>query len=164
MSKKKGGSQPRKDPPKCSRMYSRYHEEVATAVAAHIAATPDFNSADTDKGIRNEYSTYVMGTFRCYNSNCSTQLWGSGKVTILIRKYQGGSYNAVVFMQRCEGCNRLGKLKMDKTSYIERVTYRLLKWAGVTPEPPSYRAKKTPPHKAHLCEGCKRGVCRALGL
>jgi hypothetical protein len=47
---------------------------------------------------------------------------------------------------------------MDKISYIERVTYRLLKWAGVVLKSPSYAAKKTPPHKLTFARGVT-GVC-----
>ena len=89
--------------------------------------------------------------------------WRSGKVSIVIRRYQDGSYNAEVFNQRCKACNKLGILDLDQQTYIERVAYRLLKWAEVAVERPRYDSKETPPHRADLCEGCKRGICRDVG-
>ena len=159
---KKKGSQP-KPAPTCSRMYPSLHQDVADAVSEHITDL-EFHKDDSDEGISKRYSTYVMGFFNCYTPTCSTQGWFSGRVTILIRRYRDGGYNAVVFKQRCEECNWLGKLAMDKSSYVGRVQYRLLKWAGVVLERPIYRSKKSPPHKAHLCEGCKSGICRAVSI
>ncbi|CBY01214.1 hypothetical protein IAQ61_003029 [Plenodomus lingam] len=157
MSKKK--SHTLKEANKSSRMYPSLHQEVTNAVSKHISLLV-FHAEDSAEGVNEEYSTYARGVFRCYNANCSTRSWSSGKVTLLIRKYRDGTYNAVVFKQRCEECKRLGKLKLDETSYTDRVTYRLLKWAGVAQAQPYHGSKTTPPHKSHLCEGCKRGVCR----
>lgn len=71
-------------------------------------------------------------------------------------------YNATVYNQRCDACNGLGAINIDKEVYIERVAYRLKVWAGVPVERPFYdKDNKTPPHKMELCEGCKRGVCLA---
>jgi hypothetical protein len=52
-------------------------------------------------------------------------------VIIQIRGYSGNGYNAVVFNQRCRSCDWLGALTLDEKSYIDRVAYRLKKWAGV---------------------------------
>ena len=144
---------------RCSRMYASLHKDILNSVSEHITVL-QFHQNDSDEEVIKDYSTYVKGSFRCYNRACSMDGWRSGKVTILIRKYRDGAYNAVVFKQRCEECDRLGTLNVDKKSYIQRVAYRLLKWAGVALEQPAYRTRKTPPHKAHLCEGCKRGICR----
>ena len=69
-------------------------------------------------------------------------------------------YNAIIFNQRCESCNGLGTLTLDKNSYVERVAYRLKKWAGVRMEEQHYAGKVGSPHKSELCEGCKRGYCQ----
>lgn len=83
-------------------------------------------------------------------------------VTILIRGYPGNGYNAVVFNQRCKSCNWLGVFTLDKNSYVNRVAYRLKKWAGVHVEKQHYNGKTGPPHESDLCEGCKRGVCMQM--
>ncbi|KAF1361535.1 hypothetical protein EJ07DRAFT_111719, partial [Lizonia empirigonia] len=78
---------------------------------------------------------------------------------ILIRGYPTNGYNAVVFNQRCKSCNKLGTLKMNEESYVDRVAYRLKKWAGVQLARPYSGLKKGLPHKSELCESCKRGIC-----
>ncbi|KAJ4983419.1 hypothetical protein SVAN01_11071 [Stagonosporopsis vannaccii] len=143
---KKNGIQQKATIPS-SLMFPSLHEEVAEAVSEHIDNLL-YHGDNSDKNVSKEYSTFVMGYFRCYSHTCSTHGWGSGKVTTLIRTYRDGSYNAVVYLQRCKGCGKLGNLIMDNESYISRVKYRLL------------RSKKCPPHLSHLCEGCKRGICR----
>jgi hypothetical protein len=81
-------------------------------------------------------------------------------VAISIRGYPGSGYNALIFLQRCESCNRLGKLTLDNSSYVERVVYRLKKWAGVAVAQPYYGgADRKRPHRSELCEGCKAGHC-----
>ncbi|KAH6860617.1 zinc-binding domain-containing protein [Alternaria rosae] len=151
MAKKKG-------PPKPTRMYPSLHPDVALAVSEHMTPLP-FNETNTSQGTNKSYSTFVIGEFRCHNNTCPTHAWTSGKVTILIRRYANGSYNAEVFKQRCRSCNRLGKLKLDNASYIDRVSYRLLAWSGVQQASRGYTEKYTPPHRKDLCEGCKRGIC-----
>lgn len=139
------------------------HQDVANAVYTHIPVL-QFHDKNTPKGVSNEYSTFVTGVFLCHNRACSEPSWRSGKVSIVIRRYQDGSYNAEVFNQRCKACNKLGILDLDQQTYIERVAYRLLKWAEVAVERPRYDSKETPPHRADLCEGCKRGICRDVGF
>jgi len=117
-------------------------------------------SGNPDKGLKHRYNTHVMGRFRCTNEHCGTDGWASGKVAILIRGYNHNGYNAVVFNQRCKGCGQLGNFMIDRQSYVDRVAYRIQKWAGIKLEPPHYDSKPGKPHKKHLCEGCKRGVCR----
>ena len=129
------------------------------AVSNKIASTR-FHKKDGDRDSNNKYSTHVMGKFKCNNDACSTGGWGSKKVAILIRGYPGNEYNAVVFNQRCKSCNQLGILTLDKKSYVERVTYRLKKWAGVPIEQKYYVPKEGLPHERDFCEGCKRGICR----
>ncbi|KAF1956998.1 hypothetical protein CC80DRAFT_394983, partial [Byssothecium circinans] len=140
-------------------MFPSLHQNVANAVSDKIASTR-FHGKDDDRDSTNEYSTHVMGKFRCNNQACSTGGWGSKKVAILIRRYPKNGYNAVVFNQRCRSCNRLGTLTLDEESYVDRVAYRLKKWAGVPMEQQQYTRKEGLPHESSLCEGCKRGVCR----
>jgi hypothetical protein len=147
----------------CSRMFPSLHQDVASAVSEHIK-TLRYHKENTGEGVSQEHSTFIMGIFRCYNSTCSTNAWKSGKVTILIRSYWDGSYNAEVFKQRCEACNKLGTLKMDQQSYVTRVADRLLIWSGVAVELPNFGPKKSQPHKTHLCEGCKKGICREASI
>lgn len=147
---------------KASRMFPGLHEEVAAAVSSHVSLTR-FHQSKTGEKPNNIYSTFVMGHFNCYNPRCKSHSWSSGQITILIRGFPGFAYDAEVFGQRCRGCKRLGKLVMDKQSYVERVSYRVLIWAGVQLERPSYVAKATPPHEKELCEGCRRSICRWSG-
>jgi hypothetical protein len=91
---------------------------------------------------------------------CKVWSWGSGKISIVIRGYPCNEYNATVYGQRCKACNELGRLKIDVTSYVDRVSHRLMVWAGVPMEPRQYVQKETLPHMEELCEACRRGVCR----
>jgi hypothetical protein len=151
----------KKSPPSPSRMFPSLHQEVASAVCDHIPSL-QFHEANTNEGTKRIYSTFVMADFRCHYSTCPTRgwTWKSGKVTILIREYNDGSYNAEVFGQRCKQCKKLGTMRLDKDCYVERIAYRLLVWKGVPMEHPDHGSKATPPHQKHLCEGCKRGICK----
>lgn len=140
-------------------MFPSLHQDVANAVSDKITSTW-FNKRHSDRDANNEYSTHVMGKFKCNNNACSTDGWSSKKVAILIKGYPRNGYNAVVFNQRCKACNCLGTLDLDEKSYVDRVAYRLKKWAGVSMEEPYYASKEGPPHARDLCEGCKRGVCQ----
>ena len=140
-------------------MFPSLHQDVVDAVCDTVASTW-FHKKDSDSDSNNEYSTHVMGKFKCNNNACSTGGWGSKKVAILIRGYPRNGYNAVVFNQRCESCDQLGTLILDKKSYVDRVAYRLKKWAGIPMDKPYYASKKGLPHKTELCEGCKREVCQ----
>jgi len=135
------------------------HQDVANAVSDEIASTW-FNRNASDNNCQNEYSTHVMGKFTCTNHGCTKDGWTSKKVAIRIRGYARNGYNAVVFNQRCVDCNRLGNLTLDENSYVERVAYRLRKWAGIRVEGQPYSGKEGPPHKRELCEGCKQGYCK----
>lgn len=147
----------RSDGTKPSFTFPHLHKDVAKAVSDHIT------SVWFNRNIKQEhddlYSTFLMGRLTCDNSACSKEAWTSGKVNIVIRRYPNNGYNAVVYNQRCKQCKRLGNLTLDKSSYVERVAYRLKKWAGVVMEQPPYREKETPPHRQELCEGCKNGYC-----
>jgi hypothetical protein len=155
MSRKR--SRPKKEG-NISFMYPSLHEAVAAAVSDTIDLTW-FHQDGNESNCHDDYSTFVMGKFECDNSACPKSSWFSGKVTILILGFPDNGYTAVVFNQRCEFCHWLGNLKIDEQSYIDRVAYRLKKWAGVPLEQKTYIRKETPPHRRDLCEGCKRGVC-----
>lgn len=140
-------------------MFPSRHKEVAMAVSHSMTCTW-VRKRVSDQDAIQEYESHVMGNFKCPNTACSPSVWNSKMVAIKIRGYSGNGYNAVVFNQRCKKCDRLGILHLDKESYIERVAYRIQKWAGVPVKPPLYSQKQGLPHKRELCEGCKRGVCR----
>jgi hypothetical protein len=144
-------------------MFPALHTEVANAVSNHISSLC-FHQSDSDDDSNNSYVTYVTGYFVCSNTNCKARSWSSGKISINIRGYPGNEYNAVVYGQRCKVCNQLGRLKMDSTSYVERVSYRLMVWAGVPVERRYFVQRETPPHMEEFCEACKRGVCRQLDV
>ena len=139
-------------------MFPSLHQDVSNAVSDAIASTW-FSEKENGKDSHVDYPTYVMGKFTCNNDDCSKNGWSSKKVAILIRGYPENGYNAVVFNQRCQSCKRLGTLTLDVNSYIERVAYRLRKWAGAPVEEQHYIPKQGLPHKSELCEGCKRGYC-----
>ncbi|KAF2475023.1 uncharacterized protein BDR25DRAFT_215296 [Lindgomyces ingoldianus] len=149
----------RKEEMRASFMYQSLHQDVVKAVSDKIASTR-FHEKSNSRDSNNEYSTHVIGRFKCNNNACSKDGWSSKKVAILIRGYPGNGYNAVVFNQRCKSCNKLGTLTLDEESYVDRVAYRLKKWAGVPMERQYYTPKGGLPHESSLGEGCKRGVCR----
>ncbi|KAK4245595.1 zinc-binding domain-containing protein [Corynascus novoguineensis] len=145
-------------------MFPTLHEDVKNNLSEYsINPEPWFNSNENDRTMLEDYSTFVMGRFECHNQNCAQRGWGSKKIAITIQRFPNNGYNAVVFKQRCKspGCNRLGRLRLDKNSYVERVTYRLKKWAGIPMETPEYDGfEGGPPHLSKLCEGCKAGRCQ----
>ena len=63
-------------------------------------------------------------------------------MTILIRGYPRNEYNAVISNQRCKPCHHLGTLILDKVSYIDRVAFRLKRWAGAPAEHRSHIQKE----------------------
>jgi len=141
-----------------SQLYPHLHEAIINELAEHrIPAS--FHEDNSDEGSIRDYSTFVMGRFTCDNNSCPRNAWTSKKVTLFIRKYSNDRYNAAVYDQSCKFCEELGRLAMDEKSYVDRVSYRLKRWAGVEMEPPQYNLKKTPPHVKEHCEGCKAGIC-----
>ncbi|KAF4772753.1 hypothetical protein HER10_EVM0011669 [Colletotrichum scovillei] len=143
---------------KTSFTFPLLHPKVANAVVDHITVV--WVSKKTTREPNNTYSTSVKGKFTCDNGACSNKTWTSGKVTLAIQGYPGGGYNAVVYNQRCKVCNRLGIFSLAEDTYVDRIAYRLKKWAGVAMERRVYEKRGTPPHKKGLCEGCKKGCCR----
>jgi hypothetical protein len=138
--------------------FPELHPSVAEAVALRTSTPWSYESQPNTRHHR-EHSTKVMGKFLCNNAGCRNQSWGSKIVAIWIKEHTRSSYSAVVYNQRCRSCNCLGDLRLDQDCYVERVAYRLKKWAGVEMEQPPFERKKGPPHESALCEGCKRGVC-----
>ena len=144
---------------KTSFMFPSLHNDVAKAVS-HSLPSIRFCRNNSDGTADNIYNTHVMGRFGCRNETCPTNGWSSKKVAIMIRGYAEDGYNAVVFNQRCKGCNGLGTLVLDEQSYVDRVAYRIQKWAGIPLERQHHAPKGGTPHETEFCEGCKRGVCR----
>lgn len=142
--------------------YPELHQNIAEAVFPEIPSAW-FQEDESEERFRNEWFTHVMGIFICTDSACNSQLWVSRKVSIEIRGYDKNGYNAFVYNQRCKSCDELGTFVLDKESYVERVAYRLKKWAGVIMPLPYYRSKEGLPHEHNFCEGCKRGKCREGG-
>ncbi|ROV97971.1 hypothetical protein VMCG_06974 [Cytospora schulzeri] len=111
--------------PQASYTFPQLHHEVSSVVSGEIGST--WYNRQAGGNSNKEYSTYVMGKFKCNNNKCPKNAWSSKRVAIRIRGYPNNGYNAVVFNQRCESCNRLGILTLNKTSYVERVSYRIKK-------------------------------------
>lgn len=125
----------RKKPPKSPRtktsfMFPLLHERILRALSDEVESAW-FNKQDSNRNSTNSYETHVMGRFTCTNDRCSNSGWASKKVAIVIRGYPRNGYNAVVFNQRCKSCHQLGNLSLDEQSYVDRLVYRLKKWAGV---------------------------------
>jgi hypothetical protein len=140
-------------------MFPELHPNVTDAVSPEISWTW-FNDADDDDNFDNKWFTHVMGRFICNNNACKKRFWDSKKVPIEIRGYDDNGYSATVYNQRCKSCDRLGTFELYERSYVERVAYRLKKWAGVEMEAPPFNGVEGPPHERDYCEGCKRGKCR----
>lgn len=138
------------------------HADIKNALSGDlIYPAPWYNHSGSDDTTITEYSTQVRGRFDCRNPSCSKSGWGSGKIAIVIRRFAGNRYDAVVFKQRCKVCKQMGELRLDENAYVERVVYRLRKWAGVATERPEYKGGHSgPEHEYELCEGCKRGYCQ----
>ncbi|KAI0841845.1 zinc-binding domain-containing protein [Hypoxylon sp. FL0890] len=142
---------------KASYTYPSLHRDVEEAVSDKIPKTW-FNNKYDEKPNKT-YETNVMGKFKCNNGGCSSPGWGSKKVAIQIKGYSGNGYNATVYSQRCRSCNTFGVFTLDENSYIERVAYRLKKWAGIAMDEQPHAGREGPPHVCALCEGCRLGVC-----
>jgi hypothetical protein len=141
--------------------FPELHQRIAEAVAPTITSTW-FNPI-IEAHFNTEYETNVMGNFTCENKRCRKSQWSSKVVAVWIKGYPRSGYNAMVYNQRCKSCDRLGSLKLDEESYVERIAYRLKKWAGVTVEMRPFSGTSKGPHEIEHCEGCKAGHCsRAL--
>ncbi|KAK4201374.1 zinc-binding domain-containing protein [Triangularia verruculosa] len=142
-------------------MYPNLHEDVLNALSEAVSPKPYFNKSGGDHDAIQVYQTSIRGKFKCSNEVCIGVGWSSNRVSILIRGYKNNGYNALVFNQECKACEHFRTLTIDKKAYVDRVRYRLLKFAGVHVEPPPYSmGVDTLPHRKELCEGCRRGYCR----
>lgn len=103
MTKKKSGKPVRGT----SFMFPSLHQKIVKAVSDDKISTW-FHRNNSNEGSNNEYSTYVMGRFKCNNNACSTDSWSSKMVAISIRGYSRNRYNAVVFNQRCMAYSKNG--------------------------------------------------------
>ncbi|KAK6833852.1 hypothetical protein PG987_008546 [Apiospora arundinis] len=144
-------------------MFPWLHKRVADAVHDQVGRVY-YHEQGRDSDARERFDTYVMGKFLCKNQSCESDAWTSKKVSITIRRFVDGSpgigYNATVYNQACAACLTLGTFSIHQDTYVERVAYRLRKWAGVPQEKQYFDADDRPPHMADLCEGCKRGHCK----
>ncbi|KAK4233423.1 zinc-binding domain-containing protein [Achaetomium macrosporum] len=162
---KKKFSRPKPKPTMAPTMtFPSLHDDILNVLSDEdIMPTPWFNTSGGDREAMEIYSTNIMGKFRCHNQACPKAGWASKRVAIVIRRYTRNGYNATVFNQRCKSCERLGDLTIDENSYVERVAYRLKKWAGIPVAAVYTGLKKGPEHEKELCEGCKRGYCERSG-
>jgi len=143
--------------------YPSLHEDVVNALDNVPEPVPSFNHNGCNSEVIKDYNTSIMGRFACQNPKCSSTGWSSKKIAIQIRGFRDNTYDAVVFKQRCRTCENLGTMHINENSYIERVAYRLKKWAGVPVETPEYNAEERGlPHESSLCEGCKARCCPML--
>ena len=138
--------------------YPWLHPQIARKLKNTAASNWEYERSKKAQFI-NAYHTHIMGTFTCHNKSCDKDRWTSKKVAIEIRRYQGEKYNAMILNQRCASCRQLGGFELDNKSYIERVVYRIKKWAGVEVEKAVFGEAKGDPHRRDLCEGCRRGIC-----
>lgn len=99
---------------------------------------PSYNLAGSDDDAIQAYPTHVMRHFEWRNESCAKKRWGSKKIAVVIRQYNSNGYNAPVYKQRCKSCNKLGFLRLDENSYVDRVVFRLKKWAGILTEAREY--------------------------
>ncbi len=74
MAKKKSGK-------RTTFMFPALHQQIAKAVSDDNISTW-FHKNDSDEGSNNEYSTHVMGRFKCNNNACSTEGWSSKMVVL----------------------------------------------------------------------------------
>jgi hypothetical protein len=147
----------RQEETRTSFTFPELHQRISEAVAPGIASTW-FNN-NMDAYFEEDYKTCVMGKFICDNNRCRKNGWSSKLVAIWIRRYPRSGYNAIVYNQHCKSCGRLGIFKLDEESYVDRIAYRLKKWAGVPVEKPPFHIKIHVRHESDLCEGCKVGNC-----
>jgi hypothetical protein len=138
-------------------MFPQLHEAI---VAAALEISPEFEHNENLVPL-DEYSTSIRAKFTCNNHRGDRHVWASKKVSLVIRSYGRNRYNAVVYGQRCERCQKLGVMKLNQKTYIERVSYRLKKWADIPMAMPPFSEgrKGDEPHRSDLCEGCKAGNC-----
>jgi len=142
-------------------VYPSHHDDISRLLEEDDLYSNIHIIDDSESSTK--YDTNIMGRFMCHNNACNFSGWSSKKIAITIRLYSGAKYNARVYHQRCEGCNRLSRPLLNE-SYAGRVVYRIQKWSGIQMDLPHYSGKSKGPHNKNLCEGCKYGHCSALLL
>lgn len=155
-------SQRREKPTKPWSMCPLFDSKVSELLSVH-GLHFRFYDKDEDEDCVDEHDTNIMGRFICRNQHCPVPSWASKKIAITIRRYPDNQYNARVYHQSCKYCGRLSRPKLDH-SYAERVAYRIQKWCGVQMDAPPFSGRSDAPHRSELCEGCKQGHCRGMGL
>jgi hypothetical protein len=151
--------------------YERLHDSIASRLAAYGIDDVTFTEYFQGLGYDEIYDTNIMGYFKCENTACPKPGWPSNRVAITIRQHvphvadddddddDGFGYSAVVHHQRCKGCEQVGVLFVNGETYVDRVTYRILKWEGLSPEPPYFGPPKGDEHDVERCLGCASGHC-----
>ncbi|KAI8931458.1 hypothetical protein NX059_011784 [Plenodomus lindquistii] len=137
--------------------YPELHQRIAEAVLPEITST--WFNPDMEAHFDTDHETNIMGNFTCENKRCRKRQWSSLVVAVWIKGYYRNGYNAIVYNQRCKLCDWLGRFKLDEASYVERITYRLKRWAGVRVEQLPFGGPSKGPHESGHCEGCKAGHC-----
>jgi hypothetical protein len=139
--------------------FPELHQRIAEAVSPAITSTW-FNYEEKARPENGQnYITCVMGKFTCVNNGCRKNGWSSKVVAVKIRGYARSGYNVTVYNQHCKACGWLGRFTLDEESYVERIAYRLKRWAGMRIDPPPFNRMKTKEHESIHCEGCKVGDC-----
>jgi len=140
-------------------MFPSLHEAVRLAVSDE---TPSvwFNTNHKDDDWDHNHHTNIMGKFKCSNKKCLSRGWSSKKIAIWIRGYANRGYNALVFNQRCNSCDELGRMTLKKDTYVDRVSYWLRIWAGLPVERREFTGERGLPHDCEHCEGCRLGHCK----
>lgn len=146
-------------PPKPWSLHPSRHRDVLQLLE-DSRLTFDFHDVDDPFTCTEEHDTNIMGRFRCWNTRCASTGWSSNMIPVTVRLYSGSRYNVRVYNQRCQGCGRMSRAKLDD-SYAERVAYRLKKWSGIEVEPPFFSGKHNGPHLIAFCEGCRDGRCHS---
>lgn len=72
--------------------------------------------------------------FTCWNARCFSKGWPSEMIPVTIRLNSDSQYYIRVYSQRCQGCGKLSRPRLDG-SYVERFVYRQEKWSVIDVEP-----------------------------
>ena len=141
-------------------MYQNLHDDVSRLLKKDDLHF-DFHENDLTKICIKKYDITIMSRFICRNPACDSNEWSSKKIVITIRMYFEAQYNARVYNQRCQKCNKLNKPRLND-SYAKKVTYRLKKWCEIEMNWPTYLSQSKDFHQSDLCEECKHGHCSQL--
>ncbi|KAF2669671.1 hypothetical protein BT63DRAFT_455658 [Microthyrium microscopicum] len=143
-------------------MFPSHHEQITSELQGTNLVL-HFNDNDDDDFIL-KVDRDIHGRFTCENPACKYKHrrtwvragWESMTVEMTIRLYSGNRYNAGVYLQRCHGCHKLGKMNLDD-SFAEHVAYRLKQWHGIKASSPTFSVTTTGPHMRSKCQACLMG-------